>query len=58
MNMSDAMRRREFLKASVAFAGAAAAGGFGGIEIASAAPIQPPVVDKLTVNVLIDSSHD
>jgi 7,8-dihydropterin-6-yl-methyl-4-(beta-D-ribofuranosyl)aminobenzene 5'-phosphate synthase len=58
MNMTDAMRRREFLKASVAFAGAAAAGGFSGIEIASAAPIQPPVVDKLTVNVLIDSSHD
>jgi len=56
--MTDGTRRREFLKGSVAFAGAATAGGFSCIEIASAAPIQPPMVDKLTVNVLIDSSYD
>ena len=46
--MTDAMRRREFLKASVAFAGAA--GGFSGIEIASAAPIQPPVVGRTSTS--------
>jgi hypothetical protein len=33
-------------------------GGFSCIEIASGAPVQAPVVDKLTVNVLVDSSHD
>jgi 7,8-dihydropterin-6-yl-methyl-4-(beta-D-ribofuranosyl)aminobenzene 5'-phosphate synthase len=54
--MSDSKRRREFLKASVAFAGAA--GGLNCIELARAAAIQVPVVDKLTVNVLVDSSHD
>jgi 7,8-dihydropterin-6-yl-methyl-4-(beta-D-ribofuranosyl)aminobenzene 5'-phosphate synthase len=52
------LKRRDFLKASAALAGAAAAGGFSCIEIARAGPIQPPVVDKLTVNVLVDSSHD
>jgi 7,8-dihydropterin-6-yl-methyl-4-(beta-D-ribofuranosyl)aminobenzene 5'-phosphate synthase len=52
------LKRRDFLKASAALAGAAAAGGFSCIEIARAGPIQPPVVDKLTMNVLIDSSHD
>jgi 7,8-dihydropterin-6-yl-methyl-4-(beta-D-ribofuranosyl)aminobenzene 5'-phosphate synthase len=55
--MTD-IKRREFLKASAAFAAASAAGGFGCVEIASAAPIQVPVVDKLTMRVLIDSSHD
>jgi 7,8-dihydropterin-6-yl-methyl-4-(beta-D-ribofuranosyl)aminobenzene 5'-phosphate synthase len=58
MTMTDTIGRREFLKASAAFAGAAAAGGFGCVEIASAAPIQAPVVDKLTIRVLVDSSHD
>ena len=58
IKMTDVMRRRQFLKASVAFAGATAAGGFSCIEIASGAPVQAPVVDKLTVNVLVDSSHD
>ena len=56
--MSDAIKRREFLKATVAFAGATAAGGFCCSELASAAQIEPPVVDKLTVNVLVDSSQD
>ena len=41
------MERREFLKASAAIAAASAAGGFSCIEIASAAPISPPVVDRL-----------
>lgn len=52
------MKRRDFLKASAALAGAAAAGGFSCIEIADAAPIEPPVVDKLTVHILVDSTHN
>jgi 7,8-dihydropterin-6-yl-methyl-4-(beta-D-ribofuranosyl)aminobenzene 5'-phosphate synthase len=52
------VRRRDFLKGSAAFAGAAAAGSFSCIEIASAAPIQAPVVDKLAIRVLIDGSFD
>jgi 7,8-dihydropterin-6-yl-methyl-4-(beta-D-ribofuranosyl)aminobenzene 5'-phosphate synthase len=56
--MTDTLRRRDFLTASAAFAGAAAAGGFTCVEIASAAPIQAPVVDKLAVRVLIDGSFD
>jgi len=51
------MKRRDFLKASAALAGAAA-GGFSCIEITRAAPIEPPVVDKLTVRILIDSTHN
>ena len=49
-------KRREFLKASAALAGAA--GGLSRIEVAGAAAIQVPVVDKLTINVLVDSSQD
>ena len=56
--MTDTLRRRDFLKASAAIAGAAAAGGFACVEIASAAPIEAPVVDKLAVRVLIDGSFD
>jgi 7,8-dihydropterin-6-yl-methyl-4-(beta-D-ribofuranosyl)aminobenzene 5'-phosphate synthase len=57
-NMSHTLRRRDFLKGSAALAGAAAAGGFVCVEVAAAAPIEVPVVDKLTMRVLIDSSHD
>jgi hypothetical protein len=42
------MKRRDFLKASAAFAGAAA-GGFSCVEFAGASPIETPVVDKLSV---------
>jgi 7,8-dihydropterin-6-yl-methyl-4-(beta-D-ribofuranosyl)aminobenzene 5'-phosphate synthase len=49
------MKRRDFLKASAAFAGAAA-GGLSCVEFASAAPIQAPVVDKLSVHMLVDIS--
>jgi 7,8-dihydropterin-6-yl-methyl-4-(beta-D-ribofuranosyl)aminobenzene 5'-phosphate synthase len=52
------LKRREFLKASAAFAAASAAGGFGCMEIASAAPIQVPTIDKLTMRILIDQVHD
>jgi 7,8-dihydropterin-6-yl-methyl-4-(beta-D-ribofuranosyl)aminobenzene 5'-phosphate synthase len=56
--MTNEFRRRDVLKASASFAAAAAAGGFSCVEVASAAPIQVPVVDKLSMRVLIDSSHD
>ncbi len=51
--------RRDFLKHSfAATAFAAVAGEFSCIEFADAAPIQVPVVDKLSIRVLVDSSHD
>src|SRR5215204_4833038 len=52
------VKRRDFLKASAAFAAAAAAGGFSCVEIAGAAPIDVPTIDKLTMRVLIDQQHD
>ena len=51
-------KRRDFLKASAALAAASAAGGFNCIEIASAAPIKVPTIDRLTMRVLIDQVHD
>ena len=56
-NMND-LKRRDFLKASAALAGAAAAGGFSCVEIASAAPIDVPTIDRLTIRVLVDQQHD
>ena len=57
--MASSIRRRDFLKHSfAATAFAAIAGEFACIEFAQAEPIQVPVVDKLSVRVLIDSSHD
>jgi 7,8-dihydropterin-6-yl-methyl-4-(beta-D-ribofuranosyl)aminobenzene 5'-phosphate synthase len=53
-----ALVRRDFLKASAAFAAASAAGGFSCIELASAAPIQAPVVDRLSLRVLVDGSFN
>ena len=55
--MTKDLARRDFLKASAAFAGAAAANAFSCVEIASAAPIAVPTVDKLTIRVLVDSSY-
>jgi 7,8-dihydropterin-6-yl-methyl-4-(beta-D-ribofuranosyl)aminobenzene 5'-phosphate synthase len=49
--------RRDALKMSAGFA-AAAAGGFSCIELAKAGPIQVPVIDKLSVRVLVDSASD
>src|SRR5262245_4816332 len=51
-------KRRDLLKASAAIAAASAAGGFSCIEIASATPISPPVVDRLSVRVLIDGANN
>jgi 7,8-dihydropterin-6-yl-methyl-4-(beta-D-ribofuranosyl)aminobenzene 5'-phosphate synthase len=56
--MTDAMKRRSFLKASAAFAGVSAAGTFADIEVATAGPIRPPTVDQLAIRILIDSSQD
>jgi 7,8-dihydropterin-6-yl-methyl-4-(beta-D-ribofuranosyl)aminobenzene 5'-phosphate synthase len=56
-DMND-FKRRDFLKASAILAGAAAAHGFSCVEIASAAPIEVPTIDKLMIRVLIDQSHD
>src|SRR5471032_3200232 len=56
--MVDGFRRRDVLKASATFAAAAAAGGFSCVEIASAAPINVPTIDKLSVRVLVDGASD
>ena len=55
--MTD-LKRREFLRASAAFAAASAAGGFGCVEIANAVPIQPPAIDQLAIRVLVDGSYN
>ena len=55
--MTIDLRRRDFLKTSAAFAGMAAAG-FSCVEVVSAAPIQVPTVDKLSIRVLVDQQHD
>ena len=56
--MTRDLARRDFLKASAVFAGAAATSAFSCVEIASAAPIEVPTVDKLSIRVLVDSSYD
>ncbi|RXT56191.1 MBL fold metallo-hydrolase [Bosea sp. Tri-44] len=55
--MTEAIERRSFLKLSAALA-AGAATSFACVEIASAAPIEVPTVDRLSMRVLIDSAHD
>ena len=52
------IKRRDVLKASAAFAAVAAAGGFSCIEVATAAPIEIPTVDRLSVRVLVDGASD
>jgi 7,8-dihydropterin-6-yl-methyl-4-(beta-D-ribofuranosyl)aminobenzene 5'-phosphate synthase len=54
----NSLKRREFLKASAAFAAASATAGFSCVEIASAQPINVPTIDRLTMRVLIDQGHD
>src|SRR6516165_12249039 len=56
--MTRNLRRRDFLSGSAALAGGAAAGGFSCVEFASAAPIEVPVVDKLSIKILVDSTHN
>jgi 7,8-dihydropterin-6-yl-methyl-4-(beta-D-ribofuranosyl)aminobenzene 5'-phosphate synthase len=55
--MARPVGRRAFLKSSAAFA-ASAAGGFSCLEIANAAPIEAPTIDRLAIRVLVDSSYD
>ena len=55
--MESLFNRRDFLRTSAAFAGTAAAG-FTCVELASAAPIEVPTVDKLSIRVLVDQQHD
>src|SRR5262249_27818638 len=52
------LKRRDFLKSSAAFAAASAAGGFSCIELASAAPIEAPVVDRVSMRVLVDGANN
>jgi 7,8-dihydropterin-6-yl-methyl-4-(beta-D-ribofuranosyl)aminobenzene 5'-phosphate synthase len=52
------LNRRDALKMSASFAVAAAAGGFSCVEMAKAAPIEVPTIDKLSVRVLVDSASD
>src|SRR5262249_39692562 len=52
-----ALKRRDFLKASAACA-AAAAGNFSCVEFASAAPIDAPEVDRVSVRVLVDGAYN
>jgi 7,8-dihydropterin-6-yl-methyl-4-(beta-D-ribofuranosyl)aminobenzene 5'-phosphate synthase len=53
--MAGIVRRREFLAGSAALAGAAI-GGFTCVEVASAAAIEVPVIEKLSIRVLVDST--
>lgn len=55
--MDHGLKRRDLLKGALAAAGSLA-GGFSCVELASAAPIEPPTIDRLTVRVLVDSSSD
>ena len=48
--------RRDALKMSAGLA--VAAGGFSCIELAKAGPIEVPVIDKLSVRVIVDSASD
>jgi 7,8-dihydropterin-6-yl-methyl-4-(beta-D-ribofuranosyl)aminobenzene 5'-phosphate synthase len=52
------LKRRDFLKTTAILAAASAAGGFGCIEIAIAAPIEAPVVDRVSVRVVVDGAYN
>src|SRR5215468_9091151 len=56
--MTRSLARRDFLAGTAALAGAAAANSFMCVELAAAAPIDAPVVDKLSIRVLVDSTHN
>ena len=55
--MTVDLTRRDALKLSASFA-LGVAGGFSCVELASAAPIEIPAIDKLSVRVLVDSASD
>jgi 7,8-dihydropterin-6-yl-methyl-4-(beta-D-ribofuranosyl)aminobenzene 5'-phosphate synthase len=56
--MARSPRRRDLLVGASALAGGLTFDTFSCVEIANAAPITVPTVDKLTVRVLLDSSFD
>ena len=56
--MRSIAKRRDFLRASAVLGGAAALGGWLPTTRAHASTIEAPVVDKLTIEVLVDSSFD
>jgi 7,8-dihydropterin-6-yl-methyl-4-(beta-D-ribofuranosyl)aminobenzene 5'-phosphate synthase len=55
--VTDMMRRRDVLKTSLSLGGLALAGGFSCIEV-GAATIDPPMVDRLSVDILVDLTHN
>jgi 7,8-dihydropterin-6-yl-methyl-4-(beta-D-ribofuranosyl)aminobenzene 5'-phosphate synthase len=52
------VHRRDILRATAALAATSVTGRFSCVEIANAAPIEVPTVDKLAIRVLVDSSYD
>jgi 7,8-dihydropterin-6-yl-methyl-4-(beta-D-ribofuranosyl)aminobenzene 5'-phosphate synthase len=50
--------RRHFLKNTAALATASSVGGLAYFKIARAAPLEAPTVDRLSIQVLVDSSYD
>src|SRR5580698_2670102 len=56
-SMSMSIRRRDFLKTSASLGGLALAGGFSCAAV-GAGSITPPVVDKLSVDIIVDLTHN
>jgi 7,8-dihydropterin-6-yl-methyl-4-(beta-D-ribofuranosyl)aminobenzene 5'-phosphate synthase len=56
--MTHLFKRRDFLMGCAAVGGTVAAGSFTCVECASAAAIDVPVVDKVSVRVLVDGSQN
>ena len=56
--MVQNVERRKFLTGSAALAGTVAVNGMTWVNHAAAAPIEPPVVDKLSIRVLVDSMQN
>ena len=56
--MKNTFDRREFLRTSAAFGATAAIGGLLPAKAVRAASIDVPVIDKLSIQVLVDSSFD
>ena len=52
--MTRTLGRRDFLVGSAVLAGTAVGGGFTCVEFASATPIEVPVVDKLSIKILVE----
>lgn len=55
--MTFGLRRRDFLQRATAV-GASLAGGFSCVGLASAAPVDVPTVDALSIRVLVDGASD